>query len=326
MARPTGSRRNHTISSNCAATSASMTMAWPSSPAICSSTITPACATAITAQAISAAAPAPDEDDTHEDQTEEPELPPEDEAVLAAPQLPQDAGAPAADAGAAGEGQGEGEVLDRFLDNLRARPEQEGGGSTLFAEPRDAGSEDEADEPGGSQQGDAPDEPGDEEADGSPGDGDGDEDGAGQPGSGAEPGEDGAEDDEGGSSAQDLDLPEPPGAGDASMEEADPGAGDTGLEAGADGADGEDGVGSGPGSSAVQVEQRLEAGGEEEFLQGILDGEEFNLGGDVRLPGFTDVELPPGTSPASLGEAVERSVTEGSVPLEYQEVIRNYFR
>ncbi len=273
-----------------------------------------------------AAAPAPDEDESTEDQTAEPELLPEDEAILAAPQPPQDAGAPAAEAGTAGEGQGEGQVLDRFLDNLRARPEPEGGDSTLFAEPREAEGEDEADEPGGSEPGDAPEEPGDEQSDGSPGDGEADEDGEGQDGSGGESGEDGAPQDEDGAGAQDGDLPEPAGADDASMEQSDSGAGDATLDGGADGADGEDGMGSGPGASVVQVEQGLEAGGEEEFLQGILEGDEFNLGGDVRLPGFSDVELPPGSSPASLGEAVERSVTEGSVPLEYQEVIRNYFR
>jgi len=33
-----------------------------------------------------------------------------------------------------------------------------------------------------------------------------------------------------------------------------------------------------------------------------------------------------GASPGRLGEAVERSLTGGNVPLEYQDIIRNYFR
>ena len=127
-----------------------------------------------------------------------------------------------------------------------------------------------------------------------------------------------------------------PQAGEDGLDPGEPG--EDGPQAGSDdGTDGdmgfspgdEDGqsagAGAGPETAALQ-EQLNGAQGEEEFLEGQLTGGEVNVGGDVRLPGFADVELPPGASPAGYGEAVERALTGGTVPLEYQEIIRNYFR
>ncbi len=63
-----------------------------------------------------------------------------------------------------------------------------------------------------------------------------------------------------------------------------------------------------------------------EFLEGQLrDGPE-NPGGAVRLPGSKDVTLPPGTSTEGYRRAAEQALTEGDLPLEYQDIIRRYFR
>jgi hypothetical protein len=64
-----------------------------------------------------------------------------------------------------------------------------------------------------------------------------------------------------------------------------------------------------------------------EFLQGRLDEGLNNTAGTVRLPGETSQTVfPEGSSPGSFSRAEEEALTEGRIPLEYQEVIRNYFR
>lgn len=64
-----------------------------------------------------------------------------------------------------------------------------------------------------------------------------------------------------------------------------------------------------------------------EFLQGRVDEGLNNTAGTVRLPGETSQTVfPEGSSPGSFSRAEEEALTEGRIPLEYQEVIRNYFR
>lgn len=63
-----------------------------------------------------------------------------------------------------------------------------------------------------------------------------------------------------------------------------------------------------------------------EFLEGVLRNGPDNPGGAIRLPGSGDVTLPAGSSVEGYRRAAEQAVTEGNVPLEYQEVIRRYFR
>jgi hypothetical protein len=63
-----------------------------------------------------------------------------------------------------------------------------------------------------------------------------------------------------------------------------------------------------------------------EFLPGRLGRGPQNTGGAVRLPGSDRVEIPLGSAPGSFGSAVEKAVTEGDIPVDYQEIIRNYFR
>lgn len=66
--------------------------------------------------------------------------------------------------------------------------------------------------------------------------------------------------------------------------------------------------------------------GSPELLSGVLgDGPESSAG-TVRLPGSDEVQLPSGTSIAPYRSAAEEALTEGDLPLEYQEIIRRYFR
>lgn len=244
-------------------------------------------------------------------------------ARAAAPESPAPAGA-SAPAEARDAREQEAEVLDRFLDNLRERrePQQAAAELPLSEVPGAAEGTSTAEapeEPGGT----APAENGDTEtpgpaADGQAGadDGNGTVDGS---AAGEAPGEQPAAD--AGAEANESaagDGRDQDGAGDT------PGPGDA-LSAGTDGSDS---AGAGAGPEGSTAGERLPDTGarEEELLEGTLLSDRFNLGGDVRLPGFTDVELPPGASPSGYGRAVERSLSGGTVPLEYQEVIRGYFR
>jgi len=76
-----------------------------------------------------------------------------------------------------------------------------------------------------------------------------------------------------------------------------------------------------------------EEGGEElsnmsdpEQLEGTLEQGVINTGGQVRLPGDDDVTLPGGSAPAEYQRGVERALSEGRIPVEYQEILRSYFR
>ncbi|UCH24577.1 MAG: hypothetical protein JSV66_11545 [Trueperaceae bacterium] len=69
-----------------------------------------------------------------------------------------------------------------------------------------------------------------------------------------------------------------------------------------------------------------QAGGDFEFLPGRLGFGPQTSGGAVRLPGSDQVEIPLGSSPGSFQSAIEKAVTEGDIPVDYQEIIRNYFR
>ncbi len=68
------------------------------------------------------------------------------------------------------------------------------------------------------------------------------------------------------------------------------------------------------------------AGGDQEQLPGVLrDGPE-TVAGSVRIPGSDEVELPPGRSHDAYQAAAEEAISEGDLPLDYQEIIRRYFR
>lgn len=66
--------------------------------------------------------------------------------------------------------------------------------------------------------------------------------------------------------------------------------------------------------------------GEKLFVPGDLRSGPMSMGGAAQLPGEGAQALPSGRSPESYRQEAERAVNEGRIPLEYQEVIRNYFR
>ena len=247
------------------------------------------------------------------------------------------------ESGAEGDGQsGEREALERYLQNIRERPAQseeeqqdpggEVGQAPSGAAPREGGQE----RPGGGDEG------------GSEGErsGEGEGERSGQQGEeGAEQGEPGQEGGEQGQNpfAQ-AGENEGEGQGDGAQpqaESAEPPTGNPGdqqLEEGGeqttgpgDSPAGGDQQGQGQGAGALPSAEQ-EAGragaveGETLQLRGDLREGPLSSGGTIQLPGGDEVELPPGRTPDAYAREVERAVTEGRVPIEYQEIIRNYFR
>ena len=84
----------------------------------------------------------------------------------------------------------------------------------------------------------------------------------------------------------------------------------------------------GDGASLERPSTDLDRGdtGEQDFLEGILGPGLENRAGTIQLPGSAEVDLPGGRSAGDYARAVERAITEGSIPVDYQEIIRNYFR
>ncbi|HZJ10632.1 MAG TPA: hypothetical protein VFD39_13115, partial [Trueperaceae bacterium] len=144
---------------------------------------------------------------------------------------------------------------------------------------------------------------------------------------GEEPGEEGAEQPGGGGENE-------PQGGQGEAPGGEPGSeaeqGESGFQAG--GGDGSSsdpldagGAGAGPGNE----QEAGVAEGEQtqpDFLEGVLEDGPENPAGTVRLPGDTDVALPPGRSAADYQSAAEEALTEGDLPLSYQEIIRRYFQ
>ncbi len=96
-------------------------------------------------------------------------------------------------------------------------------------------------------------------------------------------------------------------------------------EPGLDAGSGEDaGIGAGPPTEGD--DQVPDAAGELEALPGLLRPGPETLGGRVRLPGRDSELTLEGGDAARFERAAEQAVTDGSVPVTYQEIIRNYFR
>ena len=264
----------------------------------------------------------------------------------ARPRSPDPGAAPGVDeAGDGGEGL-EREALDRFLDALRERPRGAEAEGVLRDAERDAMSDagdadlaraelrddPDADRGDGRQ---TPTDAGDDAADtddrtelpSSGGDGERDErdvDAPDDDGSGrAEPSPDGDDAGQGDADGSGDDAEQRPqgDAGEEGPQEGSLGAEQPGLDEGA----GDDaGIGFGtPGGSDDQVP---ESGGELEALPGLLGPGPETPGGRVRLPGRDTEVFPDGAAAAAFERAVEQAVTDGSVPVTYQEIIRNYFR
>lgn len=249
---------------------------------------------------------------------------------------------PPADPTAPGDGDGAA-PLSRFLDSLRERPADSGGRSQ-----QDQG-EDEQDQSGSQGR----DQDGNSEADSRRlqfGDGTGDETrelttGSGDPdgqdmtdGEAGPDGPDGSDGEEQGEGPDPSRGPRNPfeQAGGPSEEQGqepvgDPqaGEGEDGLSPSSDsgGDDGGDGM-AGEGSAGESPAGNPSSGSDTEpdVLRGVLTEGPESLLGTVLLPGRDEVELPEGVSFAQYAAAAEDALTEGDIPLEYQEILRRYFR
>lgn len=272
---------------------------------------------------------------------------PESDAQLADPQLPQPERADVPAAPADEDGQASEPVpsltdteaaaqapLSRYLESLRQKPtSSEAAGQAAREAGQDqqdagqgAGTQRQAADPEGADSAERAGEgaaspAGDQRAAGDqqgaqPGDGPDQQAGAPQPGGdqraagdGQRPGEGG--DEQAGQQAVDE------GAG------APGAAADSGQDASAGAQDGA-GVG-GVARDDGNPEAAGAAGGPQQLAGVIQDGPESVIG-SIRLPGSDVVDLPEGTAIAPYRSAAEEALTEGDLPLDYQEVIRRYFR
>ncbi len=240
--------------------------------------------------------------------------------------------------------------LSRFLDSLRERPESQqepeepgapgnqGGtpprtqGPTSPGEERGDAERVELDQPPGSQQEEAQGESEQEQAQGQSDD----QSQGGQNGEASDqPGEEGSGDageDQGSGQPQASDQPGEGGAMPSAGEQPGESQGDSqsaGLtpDDGSGAGDQDEALGAGAGVGEEAAAGVAEAqGGDPELLPGILQDGPENPAGTVRLPGDAQVTLPPGSSPADYRAAAEEALTEGDLPLEYQEIIRQYFQ
>jgi len=245
------------------------------------------------------------------------------------------------------EGAGDGAPLSRFLDSLRERPPESGSGNQPGEDQAGQGapnppSQGQGQQGGGRegepQRADMPTQPGAQPGDDPQSAGASDDGGAEEGGDDAlvatETGEEGDADGQGESQEGPSNGRAP---GDTQAAENQPaegaGEGEQGLGQGgaADGEGADDpagegaaGAGGGPESEAGVAEGQAER---PEFLQGVLEQGPESPAGAVRLPGQTDVTLPVGgSSPADYAAAAEEALSEGDLPLSYQEIIRRYFR
>ena len=244
------------------------------------------------------------------------------------------------------DGDGDDAPMSRFLDSLRERPPDAGGGQ----QGQDQSSQGQPDEetsgqgqPGAGRDGEpervdlpggAPDQDSSEpQTAGEAGDDESGEEGAAAVAAGE------SEDEGDGDTSGEQEGGDAPGQTPGDSQEAENelaeggGDGEPGLEAGsaADGESGDDpagqaaaGAGAGPESAAGVADGEAE---QPEFLQGVLGDGPESPAGAVRLPGQTDVTLPPGApSTSDYAAAAEEALSEGDLPLSYQEIIRRYFR
>lgn len=223
------------------------------------------------------------------------------------------------------------EALERFLENMRERPqpeEQRNPFSSVTPQPQEGESQQgEGEGEEGAQTDSGEGETGQEGDQGEAGEnGENGNQEAGEQGeqegeqAGGEQGEEGTEE----ASSEQGDSGEPGEEGSAGSSEGEQGEESGLLEEG----DGSDGTGQLPGSLTTRESEDLgEPESDPEQLQGELGSGPSNLAGTVRLPGT--VEGGAGTGGASAGnfsQTEEQAITEGRIPVEYQEIIRNYFR
>ncbi len=249
-------------------------------------------------------------------------------------------GTPGAGQGGAGTesigGQGgeatDRDALERFVEGLRNRPQEEEEGAAQAAVPVAPGDEGEGEE--GDPEGE-----GTRESDGTPGDG------SGQAGE-SEGGGDGDADQDGDQAGQGEEGDEQAG------QEGDPAGGEGDAPAGSDDADAGQGQQQGQGAGEAGMDAFDAGEGDEgglgggtpaelpmalglegdladpQSLEGLLGAGPEQVVGGLMLPGYGEdgaAFLAPGGA-ASYQRAVEQALIDGDLPVPYQEVIRNYFR
>lgn len=218
------------------------------------------------------------------------------------------------------------ETLERFLENLRERsPEEEQMPPDTITRPS-------------SEEAETSDENRDQRAastepQAEPGTEDGPAEASDQPGEesapeGAEASSTDGSDDQAGDEAQDDRSDEAsPGDQNESGSMAADGEGTPDELAGLEN-DPADGAGDGPSLSLGQADEEVESPqNDPELLRGQLGTGPSSTAGTIRLPGNDDSGV--ASSPearAQYERAVEQAITEGRIPVEYQEIIRNYFR
>ena len=269
------------------------------------------------------AAPEPEEAGT---EIEEPEQPEElDRAADPDDRSGDEGGEGTADGGPSSAS--EEETLSRFLDNLRERdpfdPIESGASPGETAPPSEPGEtppgEPEAGE--GRPEGSGDDEQGDGEQQGQNSEGEGASDEGDEQGDQGRP-EEGSEEGE----SEGAPGPEQ-GEGEGNEQREVPSAGlEPGDQEGEPQPDAAEGAGADPSSLSPSGEAEGDTQEDPEFLQGQLEEGPENPGGSVLLPGESDVDVPSALRSGDYRRAVEEAVTDGQVPLEYQEIIRNYFR
>jgi len=226
------------------------------------------------------------------------------------------------------------EALERFLENMRERPQSEEEQVNPFSpvnpQPQageEGQGEGEGEEGPRAEQGEGESgEEGEQGQEGEQGES-GSQESAEQDGEEGEQGESGEAGDEGGeeTAGEPGESGEEGEGGEAGAAEAEQGSEDGGL---AEEGDGSDGTGNLPGSlSLTEGEDLGEPGSDPEQIRGRLDDGPSNLAGTVRLPGTVDGSQETGGAAAStFNQTEEQAITEGRIPVEYQEIIRNYFR
>lgn len=256
----------------------------------------------------SAAAPLSRFLDSLRERPDDPTPQPEQPAAPGQPgQQPPRADGPASQ-GQQGQEQPERVQLERQRSSQAGEDPNDGGGDGESEGAQDGQGDDQGDGDGGQQ-------PGPEQ--GERPQGGGEEDGQGEGGG-----------DPSGSDQQDGQGGETPEAG---GEQGDGRAGDTevGLvpDDGSQPPDPDDPMGAGMGAGAETAAGVVEGdAGAVDVLPGVLQDGPENPAGTVRLPGDTDVFLPAGRAVTDYQSAAEEALSEGDLPLAYQEVIRRYFR
>jgi hypothetical protein len=310
-----------------------------------------------------AAAEDPDEASAEEPPGDEPESPEGADAPAGDPGDPdgpegEGSGAPGQGGRAPEGGAGsERQALEDFLRSVEEAEEDEGGsegapsgapdesgeeeGREGPTQAREADREDDGREPGDSGEPGEPGEPGAE-----PGEGDeaqaaeaaeGEQSAPQTQPAGAEEGEEGDDGAEQGQGEEEgLEDGGEEGLGEGPSDEGaeaqgQPGGEDApGPEGDAEGGDLDPGGGVGADGLAPDAEGLFETLEREEdrpeFVPGQRDDGGRASSGVVRLPGGGQAEGPAGAAPESFERGLERAITEGRIPVEYHEVLRDYFR